>query len=451
MSEREPLHLFEGFGVELEYMIVDRRTLNVRPIADVLLAEAADDPTLEVTEAEREEEGGVPSEIAIAAIDEVRTSNPISWSNELVAHVIELKTSAPAQGLTAGLAADFQRHVRAINARLARHNAVLMGGPMHPWMDPFTEKKLWPHGFHEFYEAFDRVFDCRGHGWANLQSMHINLPFCGDAEFAGLHAAIRVLLPIMPALAAGSPFMDGRATGVSDNRLAVYKTNARKVPSVSGRVIPEPVFTKEAYEREILETIYRDIRPHDPEGLLQHEWLNARGAIARFDRNAIEIRVLDVQEEPMADLAIAALVVETLRRLSAETAAPTGLRRWGVEPLAAILDGCIGRGADARINDAAYLSALGLAELGPGVHAGRVWSELFDRVRERIDPALRPRVERLLGSGTLSERLERAAGIDAGGGSDSPPREVSRDRLRAICEAMVRALDQGSPLGAAGQ
>ncbi len=32
------LHLFEAFGVELEYMIVDRRTLAVRPIADRLLA-----------------------------------------------------------------------------------------------------------------------------------------------------------------------------------------------------------------------------------------------------------------------------------------------------------------------------------------------------------------------------------------------------------------------------
>ena len=31
------LHLFQAFGVELEYMIVDRDTLNVKPIADELL------------------------------------------------------------------------------------------------------------------------------------------------------------------------------------------------------------------------------------------------------------------------------------------------------------------------------------------------------------------------------------------------------------------------------
>ena len=35
----EPLHLFAGYGVELEYAIVDRDDLRVRPICDLLLAE----------------------------------------------------------------------------------------------------------------------------------------------------------------------------------------------------------------------------------------------------------------------------------------------------------------------------------------------------------------------------------------------------------------------------
>ena len=59
---------------------------------------------------------------------------------------------------------------------------------------------------------------------------------------------------------------------------------------MAGRVIPEPVFDKKSYEEQIFQRIYADIAPHDPQGILQHEWLNSRGAIARFDRNAIEIR-----------------------------------------------------------------------------------------------------------------------------------------------------------------
>ena len=39
--------------------------------------------------------------------------------------------------------------------------------------------------------------------------------------------------------------------------------------------------------------MYRQIAPLDPDHVVQYEWLNSRGAIARFDRNAIEIRVID--------------------------------------------------------------------------------------------------------------------------------------------------------------
>ena len=63
-------------------------------------------------------------------------------------------------------------------------------------------------------QAFDRIFSCQGHGWANLQSMHINLPFADDAEFGRLHAAIRFLLPLLPGLTASSPVMDGAVTGI---------------------------------------------------------------------------------------------------------------------------------------------------------------------------------------------------------------------------------------------
>src|SRR5690606_34764896 len=99
-------------------------------------------------------------------------------------------------------------------------------------------------------------------------------------------------------------------------------TNARRIPSISGLVIPEPVYTRADYERVILARAYADIAPHDPEGILQYEWLNARGAIARFDRQTIEIRVLDIQECPQADLAICAAIVQVLRALTAGELSP---------------------------------------------------------------------------------------------------------------------------------
>ena len=42
------LHLWEAFGVELEYMIVDAVTLDVRPITDKVLYEVAGEYVAEV-------------------------------------------------------------------------------------------------------------------------------------------------------------------------------------------------------------------------------------------------------------------------------------------------------------------------------------------------------------------------------------------------------------------
>ncbi|HWQ09124.1 MAG TPA: glutamate-cysteine ligase family protein, partial [Holophaga sp.] len=177
---------------------------------------------------------------------------------------------------------------------------------------------LWPHEHGDIYKAFDAVFDCKGHGWSNLQSMHLNLPFRGDGEFGRLHTAIRALLPIMPALAASSPILDGTFSGCLDARMEQYAKNAWQIPSVMGAVIPEAVFSEQEYRDRILAPMYRDITPLDPGKVLQDEFLNARGAIARFDRSAIEIRVLDTQECPAADLALAGVVVAALKGLVEE-------------------------------------------------------------------------------------------------------------------------------------
>ena len=65
----------EVFGVELEYMIVDRTSLDVSPVADRVLEAAA---------------GEIVGDVELGEI---------SWSNELALHVIELKTSQPASSV----------------------------------------------------------------------------------------------------------------------------------------------------------------------------------------------------------------------------------------------------------------------------------------------------------------------------------------------------------------
>lgn len=380
------LHLFEGFGVELEYMIVQRDTLDVLPIADRLLEDVRGTP-------------GSDYELG-----------SLAWSNELVLHVIELKTNGPAASLV-GLAEQFQEHVSQINRRLAPHGACLMPTAMHPWMSPERETKLWPHECNDIYRAFDRIFDCRGHGWSNLQSTHLNLPFANAEEFGRLHAAIRLLLPILPALAASSPLVEGRLTGLADTRLEYYRDNAARVPSVSGGVIPEPAYTPQTYQDEILARVYRDIAPHDPAGILQHEWLNARGAIARFDRGAIEIRVLDIQECPAADLAVLALIVAVLEALVEERWSPLAAQQaWPIAPLQGMLLGCIRDADHAMIENRAYLAALGV-DPPSAMSAGCLWRHLADVA---LTPTLRARcaapLETIFTHGVLARRIRNAVG-----------------------------------------
>lgn len=159
-------------------MIVDRETLDVRPICDRLFETAAG---REVSDFAPDGETGV-----------------VSWSNELALHVVELKTQRPVPSLD-GLDRLFQDHIARIDALLAPMNARLLPTGMHPWMHPDRETRLWPHENNEIYRAYDRIFGCRGHGWGNLQSTHINLPFANDEEFGRLYAAIRLLLPLLPA------------------------------------------------------------------------------------------------------------------------------------------------------------------------------------------------------------------------------------------------------------
>lgn len=379
-----PYPLFSCFGVELEYMIVRSTDLSVVPWADRVLLDARGRPTSDVGR------------------------DDITWSNELIAHVIEFKTTDPVSGFD-GLADRFASELSEVNRRLAIHGAQLLPTAMHPTMTP-DQAVLWTHEFSEVYAAFDRIFDCRGHGWSNLQSTHLNLPFAGNGEFGRLHAAIRLVLPLLPALAASSPFVEGRPTGWADNRLAFYRRNSVRLPALCGAVIPEPVYSEESYKRVIFDPIASELAPHDPDGVLEAQFCNSRGAIARFDRGSIEIRLLDLQECPAADLAILRTVVALLQELVGEQhLALADQQAVPVAPLAALFNATVEQGEEAVIAEPVLLRAGGLPDDVP-VNAGDWWR----RVITRLDPcrdasgAERRALGIYLERGTLARRLEAA-------------------------------------------
>ena len=403
MTARWTIPAFSGYGLELEYMIVDQQTLDVRPIADALLRELAGHDASDVTRGE------------------------LGWSNELVRHVVELKNVAPTAELRT-LPPRLAEEISDVNMRLARVGAQLMPTAMHPWMDPRVETVLWEDGG-EIYRTYDRIYGCKGHGWSNLQSVHINLPFADDAQFARLHAAIRLVLPLVPALAASSPIAEGAFTGFLDFRLENYRSISLRTPSVAGSIIPETIDTRAEYESLVLSPMYAEIAPYDPAGVLRHEWLNSRGAIARFDRNAIEIRLVDIQECPQADIAIAAAVIALTKWLYDEkVSALAEQQALATTSLYCTLLATIRDADRAVVDDVPYLRALGLP--GARYRASDIWHSLIDEIPIE-DDATREAFNVILDQGPLARRILRAVG------------NAERPRLRDVYGKLCTCLREG--------
>ena len=394
--KRNAFKLFEVTGIELEYMVVQRGTLRVMPIADQLFKDVP---------------GRITSDVE---------RGDVEWSNELVSHVVELKTARPTRRIPA-FRRKFATEVRAINAALAAHDAMLLPTAAHPLMDPFTETVIWPHEHNEVYALYNRIFDCRGHGWSNLQSTHINLPFANDEEFGKLHAAVRMVLPIIPALSASSPLLDGKHTGFLDSRMEAYLHHQERLPALMGSLIPEAVFTQEDYYREVFDPIGRALAPFDTEHVMDHHFANSRGAIARFDRGAIELRVIDIQECPGADLAIAELIMVLCRAMTKGRWTSTSLQRaWGETDLLPIFLQTIKDAGKAVIANKDYLLMFGVMK-EQRMTAQRLWEHIVQELRGELSEEARAVIDHLLAKGCLAQRILARTG-----------RKPSADRIRQV-------------------
>ena len=408
MVQPPRIHLFQGYGIELEYMLVDCDTLEIKPITDELL---------------KHEIGQYASDF---------DNGMVTWSNELVLHVVELKSTKPENNFN-GLEHSFAANVKRINAILAGWNTMLLPTAAHPFMNPLTETKLWPHENNEVYDIYNRIFDCRGHGWSNLQSTHLNLPFYDDEEFAKLHAAIRLILPLLPALCASSPILDAKLTGLLDTRLKFYRTNQSRLPSITGKVIPEAVFSKRNYFNMIYEKIKTDIAGFDPQHLLNPIWVNSRGAIPRFDRGSIEIRIMDIQECPSADMAIVALVIEAIKAFVSEKFLDVESQmKWKTEFLAQLLERTTENGPDVVIDNAEYLNAFGFPD--KSAKASELWQHILERIVRSGNGALEKwklEIDIILREGTLSQRIIKALGVDQ-----------SKENIMRVYKLLGGCLDQ---------
>jgi gamma-glutamyl:cysteine ligase YbdK (ATP-grasp superfamily) len=240
----------------------------------------------------------------------------LGFSNEIADHVFEVKTTAPVRSIRDAEEVLYEGVQRFTAVLRDEFDARLMPTGMHPWFDP-RRGRLWSRSGGRVYGTYARLFDVQSHGWMNVQASHLNLPFGDERETLAMHTAAALLVPYLPAIAASTPMYEGELRPDADSRLAWILEHQARIPESCGQLVPEYVGSFGEYRRRILAPMYAalDRLPQDASAI-RHEFFNARGAVFKFSRRAMEVRVLDTQECVKMDAAIAAFVRASLKDLT---------------------------------------------------------------------------------------------------------------------------------------
>jgi len=406
--------LFEVVGLELEYVIIDGE-FRPRCLLEDMFRHINKRPTSDI---------------------EYRG---IGFSNELAAHVFEIKTLEPKRSL-ARIEKDLVKGLQFFAGILRdQFGARLLPTGMHPFMRA-SETKLWQRANRAVYEAYAEIFPLVDHGWLNVQASHVNFPFGSEADTVAMHNALACLLPYLPAVAASSPIYEGGFGGSVDNRLEFYKVNQRRLPVVTGEVIPEFIRSYRDYRRKVFKPIRESLDglPHSER--LRPEWVNSRGAIMRFSRQALEVKILDVQECVKADVAIAVFVRGALKHLVKQMRN----RHIALPEHAMLVDDM-----NAAIHDGSRAAVLathlrgGRRGRGTSVPVRDVLESLLEQAAGEVSAEERPYlsiVGERIRSGSLSERIAHEVRRRCG-----HRRTDQASAIRAVYDELADCLEDNRP------
>jgi hypothetical protein len=270
-------------GTEHEFSINDPE-FNVCPVSDRIIREIC---------------GRYESEILFG---------DVKLGKELQKTVLEIVPRNPADELArleTRLAGGIRKFYRIFSGRYH-----LLGLGMHPTAR-LDEIPVWDHDEGEYYEAYDRLFNIRQHGWLNIQALQINLSYSGERDLVSAYNRIRTLLPYLVAVTASSPLVEGELTGTCDTRLVYYRDNQKEIPLICNHIVPPPIRSIKDYQA-VQDKIFSALHDRGA-GILCEEWVNSGGLIIRFSRRCLEIKALDEQESIRSDMAVCAFVRALLR------------------------------------------------------------------------------------------------------------------------------------------
>ncbi len=134
-------------------------------------------------------------------------------------------------------------------------------------------------------------------------SIHINIGISDPEQLMRACRLIRLEAPLFLALSASSPFLDGKATGTHSTRWSLFPKTPTHVPLFTSH----RHFIKWTEEQLVLGTM-RNVR---------HLWSSVRpnGDRRPYNLNRLELRICDLITDPIALLAVVALLEARLTQL----------------------------------------------------------------------------------------------------------------------------------------
>ena len=251
-GESTPLSL----GVEEEVMILDAETLEPAAAVDVLLRGAAE---LEL---------------------------PGTLKTELHASVVELTTGVCAD-VDEAIAA--LRELRAAAGRIARANGlVIAAAGSHPTAMLESLPVVQEERYLQMIERLGRAARRQG-----VNGLHVHVGVESAERCYERLEAVLSWLPVVLALSANSPFVDGEATGMLSNRAEILTQLPRAgTPPAFGSYDGFEAWVERLVRIGVLEDytrIWWDVRPHPHLGTLE---IRIADQPTSLERTALVVRVL---------------------------------------------------------------------------------------------------------------------------------------------------------------
>jgi carboxylate-amine ligase len=255
-------------GIEEEFAVLDSASLGMVPRFEELRDAAAADPVLAA-----------------------------SIAGELISSEIEIR-SGRGEDFAAAIVAQ-RDHRRRLFAVAADRGVALGATGTHPWAD-YREQQIidTPH-YHRVEDGLKYV------AWRNNTfSLHVHVGVRGANRSVLVCDRLRPVLPLLLAISASSPFLDGRDSGLHSARTQTF---TRSFPRCG---IPDPFGGWDAYAdyidflvrtRSIVEytQVWLSIRPH-------------------FAFGTVEVRMCDAQPTAAESEALAALTVACVAQAARE-------------------------------------------------------------------------------------------------------------------------------------